>query len=52
VGLIDEVDGMHILRGALESIGVGHPSPVVVLWGGLQKWLPPEMAPLGNGCSV
>jgi hypothetical protein len=56
VGLTDEVDGIHILRGALESIGVGHPSPVVRVGGGVQNWLPPEkitpeMAPPGNGCS-
>jgi len=40
VGLIDEVDSMHILRGVLDSTGVGHPSPVV--GSGLQKWLSPE----------
>ena len=29
VGLTDEVDGIHILRGALELIGVSHPSLVI-----------------------
>ena len=45
MGLIDEVDSMHILRGALDSAGVGHPSPVVVVGSGLQKWLSPEKIP-------
>ena len=45
MGLIDEVDSMHILRGALDSAGVGHPSPVVVVGSGLQKWLSLEKIP-------
>jgi hypothetical protein len=45
IGLIDEVDSMHILCGALDSVGVGHPSPVVVGGSKLQKWLSPEKIP-------
>jgi hypothetical protein len=35
MGLIDEVDSIYILRGALDLVGVGHPSPVVVIGSGL-----------------